>query len=79
MNRLVYWIYIFGGDIGLPYISGLVVEIAVVEHGSEVVNALLGAMVTILFQSLLDSAHVHWELDDFKVILKFEGEIWVLL
>ena len=53
-----------------PYISWLVVSVAVVEHLAKVSDAFLGAVVSILFQLPLDGAHVHGTLDHGEVVLE---------
>lgn len=48
----------------------LVVDVAVGEHGVEVLNAFTCTAVEIILHTLFDGAHVHGLLDDFVVILK---------
>lgn len=52
------------------HISGLVVEIAVVEHLPVVLNALLSIAVRTVLQLLLNSPHVHGTFDDLEVVLE---------
>ncbi len=52
------------------YICRLVVGVAVVEHLSEVLDALLGTVVGLRLQLLLDDAHVHGTLDHVEIILE---------
>lgn len=47
----------------------LVVDIAVGEHGVEVLDALAGAAVVVVLQTFLDGSHVHGLLDDLVVVL----------
>lgn len=47
----------------------LVVDVAVGEHGVEVLDALAGAAVEVVLQALLDRPHVHRLLDDLMVVL----------
>lgn len=49
--------------------TDLVVNVAVGEHGVEVLDAFTGAAVETVFQTLLDGPHVHGLLDDLIVIL----------
>lgn len=48
----------------------LVVDVAVGEHGVEVLDALAGTAVVVVLQPLLDGAHVHGLLDDLVVVLR---------
>ena len=50
--------------------ANLVVDVAVGEHGVEVLNALLSVPVEVAVQALLYGAHVHRDLDDLVVVLK---------
>jgi len=52
------------------HICWFVVEVAIAKHESEVLHTLLGGMVDILFQLLLDGTHVHRPFHNSKVILK---------
>ena len=47
----------------------LIVNVAVGEHCVEVVYALMGVPVVAIFQTFLDSAHIHGGLDDLVVVL----------
>lgn len=49
--------------------TNLVVDVAVGEHGVEILHALAGTAVKIVLQSFLDGAHVHWLFNDVIVIL----------
>lgn len=51
-------------------VSHLVVNVAVCEHGVEVLYTLLGVPVVIILQTSLYGAHVHRRLDDLIVVLK---------
>lgn len=51
----------------------LIVDVAVGEHGAEVLNALLGVVVIAVLQSLLNGAHVHGILNDPVVVLRERG------
>ena len=53
----------------------LIVNVAVGEHGIEVVYALMGVPVVAIFQTFLDSAHIHGGLDDLIVVLE-PGRKW---
>ena len=48
---------------------GFVVEVAVVEHESEVIDALLSAVVRVKFQFLFDGAHIHWGFHHLEIVL----------
>lgn len=48
----------------------LVVDVAVGEHGVEVLDALTGAAVVVVLQALLDGSHVHGLLDDLVIVLE---------
>lgn len=50
--------------------TDLVVDVAVCEHGVEILHALASTAVIIVLQSFLDGAHVHRLFNDFIVILK---------
>lgn len=52
------------------YISGFVVGVAVVEDLAEIHDALLGTVVAILLKLFLDIPHVHWTLNDVKIVLQ---------
>lgn len=52
------------------WLSHLVVDVAIGEHGVEVLNAFTSTAVEIILQTLFDGPHVHGLLDDFMVILK---------
>lgn len=52
----------------------LVVDVAVGEHGVEVLNAFTSTTVEIILQTLFDGPHVHGLFDDFMVILKRKKE-----
>ena len=58
--------------------SGLVVDVAVGEHGVEVLYAFLGRPVVVVLQTFLDGAKVHGMLDDFVIVrnVKFDGVDW---
>ena len=56
------------------HICGLVIEVAVIEHGTKVTDTFLGTCVDILFEFHLYGTHVHWVLDDREVILLEERE-----
>lgn len=58
-----------GGWVGVCTCTHLVVDIAVGEHGVEVLYALAGAAVVVVLQPSLDGSHVHGLLDDFVVVL----------
>ena len=47
----------------------LVVDVAVGEHGVEVLHALASAAVVVVLQPPLNGAHVHGDLDDLMVVL----------
>ena len=47
----------------------LVVDVAVGEHGVEVLHALAGTAVVVVLQPPLNGAHVHGNLDDLMVVL----------
>lgn len=49
--------------------TNLVVDVAVGEHGVEILHALAGTAVKIVLQSFLDGAHVHWLFNDVVIIL----------
>ena len=51
------------------HVCWFVVEIAVAEHEFEVLHALLGWVVDILLQLLLNGAHVHWSLNNLEIVL----------
>ena len=51
-------------------VAGLVVHVAVGEHGVEVLHTLLGRPVLVRLQLLLDGAQVHRLLDDLEVVLE---------
>jgi len=51
----------------------LVVNVAVCEHGGEVVDTFLGVAVVMVLQPLLDGSHVHGVLDNIVVILQEVG------
>lgn len=54
--------------------SYLVINVAIGEHGVEVLHALVGTAVVVIFQSLLDSAHVHGSFDDLMIVLEGDGD-----
>lgn len=56
----------------------LVVDVAVGEHGVEVLYTFLGVPVVIVLQTSLYGTHVHRCLDDLIVVLKSKKEISVL-
>lgn len=53
-------------------VADLVVDVAVSEHGVEVMDALLGVPIVVVLQALLYCPHVHRRLDDFVVVLDEE-------
>ena len=50
-----------------PY---LVVNVAVGEHGVEVLDTFLGVTVVAVLKTLLDCSHVHRTLNNFVIILQ---------
>lgn len=60
---------VFYSDSG-RWVTHLVVDVAVCEHGVEVLYTLLGVPVVIVLQASLYGAHVHRYLDDLIVVLK---------
>ncbi len=53
----------------LNELTDLVVDVAVCKHGVEILQALAGTVVIIVFKSSLDSPHIHGLFDDFEIIL----------
>lgn len=62
--------------------SDLIVNVAVSEHGVEVLHALAGTAVEIVFQPLLYGAQVHGDFDNLVIVLQEEistrGSDWYL-
>lgn len=52
------------------WLAHLVIDVAIGEHGVEVLNAFTRTAVEIILQTLLDGPHVHGLLDDFMIILQ---------
>lgn len=63
--------------------SDLIVNVAVSEHGVEVLHALAGTAVEIVFQPLLYGAQVHGDFDNLVIVLQEEirtrGSDWYLI
>ena len=55
-----------------PHISGLVVEVTVIEHLPIVLHTLLGTAVDTVLQFLLDGAHVHGPLHNLEIVLQYK-------
>lgn len=51
----------------------LIVDVAVGEHGVEVLHALAGAAVVVVLQAALDGPHVHGLFDDLVIVLRQRG------
>lgn len=64
-------------------VSDLIVNVAVSEHGVEVLHALAGTAVEIVFQPLLYGAQVHGDFDNLVIVLQEEirtrGSDWYLI
>ena len=55
-------------------VADLVVDVAVCEHGVEVLDTLLGIPVVVVLQAFFYRAHVHRGLDDLIVVLQEDRE-----
>lgn len=53
-------------------LAGFVVDVAVAEHGVEVVDALLGRAVVVGFEARFYGAQVHGVFYDFVVVLEMK-------
>lgn len=53
-------------------VADLVVDVAVCEHGVEVLDTLLGIPVVVVLQAFFNRAHVHRTLYDLIIVLKEE-------
>lgn len=60
----------YARTISFTRMTNLIINVAVSEHGVEVLHALAGTAVVVIFQSLLYSAHVHGSFDDLMIVLE---------